>query len=81
MAVAAAGLGALLVILRAFTYPEGFGLEVDPGWSGYVLMLLAIAETVFAVKTFRSSGEQMPWQQQGGGTATQPPAGSPPPPA
>lgn len=74
VAVVAAGLGALLVIARAFTYPDGFGLEVGPGWSGYILMLLAIAETVFAVMAFRTSGEQVSWQQHGGGRTTPPSA-------
>ena len=83
IAAAAAGLGALLLILRAFTYPDGFGVDVGPGWSGYVVMLLAIAETAFAVLAFRTSGEQVPWQQRGSapaastGTTYAPPAASP----
>lgn len=65
----AAGLGALLVVLRAFTYSEsadllGVSVDVGPGWSGWLVMLLAIGETVFAVLAFRDSGEPVPWQQR-----------------
>lgn len=67
----AAGLGALLLLLRAFTYSTeagevpGFSIDVGPGWSGWLVILLAIAETVFAVLAFRASGETAPWQQSG----------------
>ena len=76
IAAAAAGLGALLVILRAVTAGDsggvpGFEASVGPGWSGYVLMILAVVETVFAVMAFRTSGEQVPWQQTG---SSKPPA-------
>jgi Family of unknown function (DUF5336) len=76
IAAAAAGLGALLVILRAFTYDSGFGLDVGPGWSGWLVMILAVAETAFAVLAFRTSGEQAPWQQPG---QPRPPATGTPP--
>jgi hypothetical protein len=79
VAAGAAALGTLLLVLRAFTYPDGLGLDVGPGWSGWVLMVLAIAETVFAVMAFRTSGEKVPWQQQPGGPAATPPPSSPPP--
>jgi hypothetical protein len=62
--VVLAGLGALLVILRAFTYSGGLG-SVSVGWSGYLLMLLAIATTVFAALNFRESGESTPWADRG----------------
>ena len=60
-----AALGALLVILRAFTYgPDLGGLaDVGPGWSGWAIMILAIAETVFAALTFRESGEKAQWDR------------------
>lgn len=60
IATVVAGLGALLLILRAITYGHG----VNPGWSGYVLFVLAIALTVFAALEFRASGEKMPDFQQ-----------------
>ncbi|TXL63224.1 hypothetical protein [Aeromicrobium terrae] len=57
---AAAGLGTLLVILRAFTY-DGSGIaDIGPGWSGWLLFVAAIALTVFSVLSFRESGESMP---------------------
>ena len=78
IAAAVAGLGTLLVILRAFTYPDGFGIDVGPGWSGYVLMLLALVETAFAVLAFRTSGEQAPWQGGGGRPPSAPTYDAPP---
>jgi hypothetical protein len=62
---ALAGLGAILVILRALTVSSAFGVSVGPGWSGYLLMLLAIATTVFAALNFRESGESTPWADRG----------------
>ncbi|MCW2572914.1 MAG: hypothetical protein JWO88_2972 [Frankiales bacterium] len=58
---ALAGAGALLVILRALTYPH---ISVPGGsygvkWGGYLLFLAAIAETVFAVIALRESGEPL----------------------
>jgi hypothetical protein len=73
--VALAGLGALLVILRAFTYSGGLG-SVSVGWSGYLLMLLAIATTVFASLNFRESGETTPWADRGA-SRTNAPANAP----
>lgn len=61
-----AALGTLLLVLRAFTYSDGgfgdLGVDVGPGWSGWVIMVLAAAETVFAVLAFRDSGETVSWQ-------------------
>lgn len=53
---AAAGLGTVLVILRAITADGPAG----PGWSGFVLFIAGIALTVFTVLDFKSSGEQIP---------------------
>ncbi|MGH3497982.1 MAG: hypothetical protein ACRDP1_11025 [Nocardioidaceae bacterium] len=92
-----AGLGALLLILRGFTYGSGgFGISVHPGWSGYLLFILAIAETVFAALGLRESGEKIAWQPPARGAAAgaggavdpgpsatqtwQPPSAPPPPP-
>jgi hypothetical protein len=74
---ALAGLGALLVILRAFTYSGGLG-SVSVGWSGYLLMLLAIATTVFAALNFRESGETVPWADRGASGTAAPPSSAPP---
>ena len=62
VAAAAAGLGTLLLILRAL-FPGGAnvaGLSIGPGWSGYLLWIAAIALTVFTVLAFRDSGEKIP---------------------
>jgi hypothetical protein len=75
---ALAGLGAFLVILRAFTYSGGLG-SVSVGWSGYLLMLLAIATTVFAALNFRESGETAPWADRGASGAAGAPPNAPPP--
>jgi hypothetical protein len=67
-------LGTLLFIIRSFTYDSGdlggvsYGLE----WGAYVLMLLALAHTVFAFLRTRAAGDAMPWDSRG--TAAPPPA-------
>jgi hypothetical protein len=76
---ACAALGAFLLILRALTYA---GNSVSVGWSGYVLFILAIAETVFAALGFRESGETTPWaanRATGSSGSGTPPAPPPPP--
>ena len=55
VALAAAGVGTLLVILRAFTVDFA-----DPGWSGWALFITTIALTVFTFLSFKESGEKMP---------------------
>ncbi|WP_229053661.1 hypothetical protein [Aeromicrobium sp. Leaf350] len=76
VAAAAAGLGTLLLILRAFTYDGGFGVDVGPGWSAFAVFITSIALTVLAALGFKESGEQLPNYNAGGG---QPPAGPTPP--
>lgn len=76
VAAATAGLGTLLLILRAL-FPGGAdvaGLSVGPGWSGYLLWIAAIALTVFTVLSFRDSGEKIPDMNKGGNTPPAPPA-------
>jgi amino acid transporter len=76
VATAAAGLGTILLILRAFTYSDGgLGSQVDigPGWSGWVLFIAGIALTVFAFLSYRESGEKLPQANNRGGH-TPPPA-------
>lgn len=64
---ALSALGTLLYILRAFTLDSGSALGFDYGlrWGAYVVMVLAIAQTAFAVIRLRESGETMPWQHHG----------------
>lgn len=64
-----AALGALLVILRAFTFGEGIG----PGWSGWAIMILAVAQTVFAALNFRESGEKAQWDRSATAPRQDPP--------
>ncbi|MCL3819015.1 hypothetical protein [Aeromicrobium wangtongii] len=75
IAAGAAGLGTLLLILRAFTYSDGgLGSRVDigPGWSGWVLFIAGIALTAFAFLASKESGEKLPQGKRGGHTT--PPA-------
>ncbi len=61
-ALAAAGVGTLLLILRAL-FPGGAdvpGFSVGPGWSGYLLWVAALALTYFAFVLFKASGDKMP---------------------
>jgi hypothetical protein len=77
-AAAAAGLGTLLVILRAFfngVETGGLsGVSVGPGWSGYLLFVAGIALTVFTFLSFKESGEKMPDLNQKNDTPPAPPA-------
>jgi hypothetical protein len=73
VAAAAAGLGTLLIILKAVTASDGgsalgFETSVGPGWSAWPLFLCAIALTAFAALGFRDSGENVPWNNQGSST-------------
>ena len=78
VAAAAAGLGTILLILRAFTYSDGgLGSQVDigPGWSGWLLFIAGIALTVFTALSYKDSGEKLPDFNKGGRTT--PPAAGP----
>lgn len=60
--VGAAGLGLLLVVLRAFTYSGGGvgGGSIHPGWSGWVLMLaglVLVAATAIPLTAYKDSVE------------------------
>ncbi len=60
VAVVAAVLGTLLVIVRALTAGTSApGAHVGPGWSGWLLIVMAVVLTVFAVLTFRDSDEKL----------------------
>jgi hypothetical protein len=55
-------LGTFLVIIRAFTAGSSApGAEVGPGWSGWLLFVAAITLTVYAVRSFRESDEELDW--------------------
>ena len=79
IATVLAGLGALLLILRALTYdfdvPAIMSAQVDigPGWSGWAIMILAVAETVLAALIMQDKGETAGWDR--GSTTPQTPSG------
>ncbi len=77
IAAAVALVGTLLLVLRAFTYEGGFGVDVGPGWSAWVIFITAIALTVFAALGFKESGEKIP--DFNNGNNPPPPAGPTPP--
>lgn len=87
IAAGVAGLGTLLLILRAFTYGDGgagfsgVDVSVGPGWSAYLLFIATIAMTVFLVLGGLGAGQKFSdFQNLGnkGGPSTPPP---PPPPS
>ena len=55
VALAAAGLGTVILILRAITVDVG-----GPGWSGWLLFITTIALTIFTFLSFKESGEKRP---------------------
>jgi hypothetical protein len=60
VAVIAAGLGTLLIVLRVFTMGSSTpGVTVGPGWSGWLLIVVAGALTFFAVRTFQESEDEL----------------------
>lgn len=61
VALAASGLGTILLILRALTAGGGsFGASVGPGWSGWALFVTTIGLTVCTALMFKDSGEKIP---------------------
>src|SRR3954451_815915 len=71
---ALSALGALLIIVRGFTYDTASapGASVGLKWGAYVVMILCLAQVAFAVMRLRAAGEPMPWHHSGGASA--PPA-------
>jgi hypothetical protein len=82
LVVGLAGLGTLLLILRAISYPSasGFGGSYGVKWGGIVLFIFGAAETAFAFLNFKASGEKVAWDATAlpksapTGTALVPPA-------
>lgn len=67
-ALALVGVGTVLLILRGLTYSVA-----NPGWSGYIVFIAAIATTYFAFALFKESGEKIPEINKGGGNTPPPP--------
>ncbi len=62
ISVAGSVVGTFLVVIRAFTAGSSApGVDVGPGWSGWLLFVAAISLTVYAVRSFRDSDEQLDW--------------------
>lgn len=62
ISVAGSAVGTFLVVVRAFTAGSSApGVDVGPGWSGWLLFVAAITLTVYAVRSFRDSDEQLDW--------------------
>ncbi len=74
-----AGLGTLLLIIYVFTFgpdvPSGISVDLStgPGWSGWILMPVAIVFSVFAFLGFKDSGEQIPDFNKGNDAPPAPP--------
>jgi uncharacterized protein DUF5336 len=62
-----AAVGTLILIIRSFTLDHGkiAGFSYGLRWGAYVLMILCVVQTVFAVTKLRESGEAMPWESSG----------------
>jgi len=64
--LAASGLGLLFILLEWLIFDPfhgltGSGVSQGLAWGGYVLLVLAIAETVGAYLNFKASGEKLAW--------------------
>ena len=63
--LAPSAVGTLLLIIRSFTLDHGSigGLSYGLRWGAYVLIILCIVQTVFALLRMRAAGDAMPWAQ------------------
>jgi len=70
LVAALAAVGTLLIILRGFTYDSasGPGASVGLKWGFWVMLIVCVAQVVFAVMRLRDSGESMPWDNRGEAT-------------
>jgi hypothetical protein len=69
-----AGLGTVLILIRAFTASKS-GIDLDTKWGAYVMIVVGVAEVVFAVLGMRESGEEIPGMNRGTAAPPAPPAG------
>ncbi len=78
-----AGLATLILVIYVFTFgpdvpsiaKDSIEVSSGPGWSGWLLLIAAIAFTVFSFLGFRASGEKIPeMNKRDGNTPPAPPA-------
>jgi hypothetical protein len=79
----AAALGTVFLLLEGFVLFDPYGassisgVSTGFGWGGYILLIVAVAQTVFAYMTLKASGEKIAWDATAMNKA--PAAGSTPP--
>ena len=56
-------LGTLIIIIRWLTLTSGVG----PGFGLFLTLIAGVAQALFALKMFRSSGEAVPWANKPSG--------------
>ncbi|MGA3352371.1 MAG: hypothetical protein ABSD85_04190 [Acidimicrobiales bacterium] len=65
----AAGLGALIVVIRWITLPSGHGVDgvysYGPRVGIFLTIIAGLVQVGAAVALFRASGEKLPWATQG----------------
>jgi hypothetical protein len=74
--LALSAIGALIFIIRSFTYESGDagGFSYGLKWGAYVLMVLALVQAVFSYLRTKDAGDAMPWDNRGSAAAPPPPA-------
>ena len=67
LVAALAAVGTLLIVIRGFTYDSAStpGGSVGLKWGFYVMLVVCVAQVVFAVIRLRASCESMPWENRG----------------
>jgi hypothetical protein len=73
-ALAAAGLAAVITVIRVLTLDKqsAGGVSIGPKFGAWAMLILAIVAAAFAFMAFRESGETMP---TAGGNTAPPPVG------
>jgi hypothetical protein len=75
VALVLAAISALILVIKPFTVdvPSFVGdVSVGPGWSGWVLLILAVVYLASVVLLFRESGEKLPQANNHKGGTTPP---------
>lgn len=66
IALGLSALGTVLIIIRSFTLDHGkiAGFSYGLRWGAYVLMILCLAQVVFAFLRVRERGDALPWEHR-----------------